>query len=77
MSDDDRALGAGPVAMLVALPFALAVDFATLVLLERGLSVRRSLSIAVALVVTVVAWALIGGVVLAVTRRRADRENVA
>ena len=59
----------------IALPIALAIDLLTVVLLRRGLSLGRDASIAVALVVTVVAWGVTARVIDVLARRRSNTET--
>lgn len=56
--------------MLAVLPAALAVDLLLLVVMLRGLHAGRALSIAVAFVVTVLAWATLGSATDAWLRTR-------
>ena len=59
----------------VALPIALAIDLLTVVLLRRGLSLGRDASIAIALVVTVIAWGVAARVIEAMARRRSNTDT--
>ena len=51
-----------PLVMLLALPGALLADLLVLLLLRRGLSAGRSLSIVIAFIVTVAVWGALGRV---------------
>ena len=63
-----------PLVMLLALPGALIADFLVLLLLRRGLSAGRSLSIIIAFIVTVAVWAALGRVAETWLGGRRERE---
>jgi hypothetical protein len=60
--------------MLLALPGALIADVLVLLLLRRGLSAGRSISIVIAFIVTVAVWAALGRAAETWLHRRRDAE---
>ena len=63
-----------PWVMLLALPGALIADILVLLLLRRGLSAGRSVSIVIAFIVTVAVWAALGRIAETWLDGRRERE---